>query len=199
MKIKQINIESEYKSPIIGGEEFINDNSDIFVEFENGDSYVSTFYTYQNIEWLKNKNLKTSECLSGKYFWASNMLIIEKLDRDTIEKVIEELIINNEFNLVFQELESEKSIWVFNGTISQLSGGVFENLIEAEQWIKNNLLTGVLTKYPLNKGVFDWAKSNDLINMKPEKVKEKEKDPIFVGGFTSASMEHYHYKNGKTK
>ncbi len=55
MKIKQITIESESKGAIIGGKEFINDNSDIFVELENGEKYVATFFTYQNIEWLRKK------------------------------------------------------------------------------------------------------------------------------------------------
>lgn len=48
-----------------------------------------------------------------------------------------------------------------------------------------------------NQGVFDWAKENDLINMKPEKFEQKKNDPIFIGGFTTASMEHYHYENGE--
>ncbi len=91
----------------------------------------------------------------------------------------------------------ENSIWVFKGVNSQFSGGVFDNLEAAEKWIKENSLTGVLTKYPINQGVFDWAKEKGLINMKPEKLEEKKNDPIFVGGFTTASMEHYHYENGE--
>lgn len=197
MKIKQIIIESESKGPIIGGKEFINDNSDIFVELENGEKYVATFFTYENIEWLRIKNQTTGECLNGKYFMASDMLIIERLDRETIETVVEELIGTNEFNSVFTKTEVENSVWIFNGANSKFSGGVFNNLDDAEKWIKENKLTGMLTKYPLNQGVFDWAKENDLINMKPEKLEQKKNDPIFVGGFTTASMEHYHYENGE--
>lgn len=95
------------------------------------------------------------------------------------------------------ERDYKKSVWIFNGANSQFSGGVFERLIDAEYWINNNKLTGVLTKYPLNKGVFDWAEEHDLISMKPERLEEKRKDPLFIGGLTTASMEHFHYENGK--
>ena len=197
MKIKKIAIESEITSPIIGGKEYTNDNSDVWVEFENGENYVASFFTYQNIEWLKEKNQNTGECLSGKYWWSSDMIIIERLDRNTIEEVIKELIRTNTFTSVFEKLEDEPSIWVFNGANSRFSGGVFEHLDVAEQWIKSNGLTGMLTKYPLNRGVFEWADDNNLIRMKAEKLKEKRKDPIFIGGFTTAAMEHFHYENGQ--
>lgn len=93
-------------------------------------------------------------------------------------------------------MNSTKYIWVFNAAHSRFSGGIFENLIDAEHWIQINKLTGVLTQYPLNIGVLDWAIANEVTNMKPEKLALKQKDPNFVGGFTSASMEHYHYENG---
>ncbi|MCH2043649.1 MAG: hypothetical protein MK212_05865 [Saprospiraceae bacterium] len=93
-------------------------------------------------------------------------------------------------------MKSTKYIWVFNAACSRYSGGNFENLADAEHWIQQNKLTGVLSKYPLNMGVLDWAIANDIVNMKPEKLALKQKDPNFVGGFTSASMEHHHYENG---
>lgn len=90
-----------------------------------------------------------------------------------------------------------KTVWVFNSPNSKFSGGVFEQLEAAEEWIERYNLTGVLTKYPLNMGTLEWALENDSVDMKPEKLKEKQTDPEFIGGFTSASMEHYHYENGQ--
>jgi hypothetical protein len=89
-----------------------------------------------------------------------------------------------------------ESVWIFNKNNAAFSGGVFSELNLAESWIKENSLTGILTKYPLDQGVFDWAIKNDMHNIKAEKVAEKSKQPNFVGGFTSASQEHYHYENG---
>ncbi|AZZ98099.1 hypothetical protein [Pseudoalteromonas sp. R3] len=89
-----------------------------------------------------------------------------------------------------------KSVWIFNKSNADFSGGVFSELELAESWIKENSLTGILTKYPLDQGVFDWAVENDMHNIKPEKLAEKSKQPNFIAGFTTASQEHYHYQNG---
>lgn len=89
-----------------------------------------------------------------------------------------------------------ESVWIFNKNNAAFSGGVFSQLELAEKWIKDNSLTGILTKYPLDQGVFDWAVENNMHNIKLEKVAEKSKQPNFIGGFTSASQEHYHYENG---
>jgi hypothetical protein len=74
----------------------------------------------------------------------------------------------------------------------RLCSGVFETKEIAESWIKKHGLSGVLTKYPLDVGVFDWAIENGLFKPK----NEKHLSPDFIGSFTSASQEHYHYENG---
>ena len=91
---------------------------------------------------------------------------------------------------------SLKVVWVFNGVVGKHSGGVFSDVNKAENWIRANELTGMLTAYPLDQGVFDWAKDNDLLTMKKEKIEEKSKQPNFIGSFSTASQEHYHYENG---
>lgn len=102
--IKSIWIESEEKGAILGGELETNDNSDVIVTMQNGEKYVATFFTYKNIEWLRQKNEKTGECLSGKYFWASDLILIDKLNRTEILKVIEDLFNESEFNSVFNKM-----------------------------------------------------------------------------------------------
>ena len=58
---------------------------------------------------------------------------------------------------------------------------------------KKNKLTGVLTKYPIDIGVYDWAIEHDLFIPK----EDKHKHPSFIGSFTSASMDHYHFLDGE--
>ena len=103
--IKTIWIESEESSAIIGGTRISNDNSDVIVTFVDGSQYVATFFTYQNIEHLRKKNQQTGECLNGRYFWASNMLIVDEIERKEIEEVIGHLIVAEEFNLIFEKIE----------------------------------------------------------------------------------------------
>jgi len=97
-------IESEEKGPIIGGSE-TNDNSDVILTFINGEKYVATFFTYDNIQFLRQKNNKTGECLSGKYFWATDLILVEKINREEIELVISHLIKEEEFENVFDKIE----------------------------------------------------------------------------------------------
>lgn len=74
------------------------------------------------------------------------------------------------------------------------SGGVFDSKDLAEKWIEKHKLSGVLTKYPVNTGVFDWMLEEGEIGTRLEE--RVRKDPKGIGGFTSASMEHYHYEDG---
>jgi hypothetical protein len=104
-KIKTIWIESEDKGPIIGGQLYTDDNSDVIVTFTDDKRYVATFFTYDNVKTLTEKNKRTGEQLGGKYFWASDMILVERVDRDTIENVIADLIKDNSFDQLFKLVE----------------------------------------------------------------------------------------------
>lgn len=103
-QIKSIWIESEAKGPIIGGEIHTNDNSDVIVTLVNGVRYVATFFTYENINFLTEKNKQTGENLRGKYFWASNMILIDSIDRTSIEQVVSSLVASGEFVSSFKPI-----------------------------------------------------------------------------------------------
>ena len=83
-------------------------------------------------------------------------------------------------------------VWIFHGVSGRFSSGVFSEREIANSWIKENKLTGVLTQYPVDKGVFDWAVSEGLF--KPEADKHASSE--FIGSFSSASQNHFHYENG---
>lgn len=83
-------------------------------------------------------------------------------------------------------------VWVFNGDNSVFPGGVFSTKEVAEAWIKKYELSGVLTKYPIDEGVYDWALANDKFEIK----KPEQTQATFIQAFSSASQEHYHYENG---
>jgi hypothetical protein len=84
-------------------------------------------------------------------------------------------------------------MWIFNGESSRFASGVFSSRALAENWILTNKLTGLLTKYPVNQGVYEWSINNNLFSPK----KDSEKSSEFIQKFTTASQEHYHYLNGK--
>jgi hypothetical protein len=84
------------------------------------------------------------------------------------------------------------SIWAFNGNNSKFPSGIFTEKEIAETWIKKYRLSGILTHYPLDEGVYNWAIFNGSFSVK----NEEETKPEFIQRFSSASQEHYHYENG---
>jgi hypothetical protein len=54
----------------------IDDNSDVIVTLENGERWMATFFSYQNILSLAEKNRHSRECLGGKYFVAKEMILV---------------------------------------------------------------------------------------------------------------------------
>ncbi len=87
----------------------------------------------------------------------------------------------------------EEKIYIFHGESARFCSAAFNNLESAESWILKHALTGMLTAYPINKSAYDWAVEREYFIPK----KEHQKSPKFIGGFTSASQEHYHYEKGK--
>ncbi len=83
-------------------------------------------------------------------------------------------------------------IWIFQGAKSNFANGVFSSKANAEEWICKHQLSGILTLYPLDVGVYDWAIENGFFTTK----KDYQTSPEFIQRFSSASQEHYHYQNG---
>ena len=84
-------------------------------------------------------------------------------------------------------------VWVFNAQGATFPSGVFTSAAAADAWIAKHRLSGVLTAYPLDHGVYDWAVENGYFG------RTKPATPNFVGSFTSYRQKHYHYEAGSNK
>jgi hypothetical protein len=82
-------------------------NSDVIVTFESGERWVATFFSYQNILSLREKNRETGECLGGKYFCATDMILADEVSRERIEEVVAEMLNQKEFETFFARCEDE--------------------------------------------------------------------------------------------
>lgn len=89
--------------------------------------------------------------------------------------------------------DSTSAVWIFHGEGGRFGSAVFTNIDAAEDWIGKHKLTGLLTLYPLNIGVYDWAIENEFFETKTEKQKSSQ----FIQGFTSAAQDHFHYENSE--
>jgi hypothetical protein len=85
--------------------------------------------------------------------------------------------------------DTDSGVWVFHGMGGRFTSGVFTTREKAEAWINQHTLTGVLTRYPLDQGVYDWAIENH--SFRPTKSEHTE--AAFIQRFSSASQEHFHY------
>ncbi len=85
--------------------DIFDENTDVIVKFEDDTEWVASFITYKNILSLRDKNKVTGECLNGKYFWSSDMLLIEDISRKTITNVVTQLLADGEFWRVFKKNE----------------------------------------------------------------------------------------------
>lgn len=84
-------------------------------------------------------------------------------------------------------------VWVFHGAGGRFTSGVFATQAQAEAFISQYRLAGVLTKYPVGISTYDWATQEQLFE--PEKPEHYESGS--VQRFTTASQEHFHYEEGK--
>ncbi len=88
----------------ISPEEAADCNIDVIVTFSTGERYVATFFTYQNITSLTNKNRLTGEWLGGQYFWATDMILIDRIDPVLIRQVIDNLISDDYWPAAFTRI-----------------------------------------------------------------------------------------------
>ena len=83
-----------------------NDNVDVNVYFDEGPSYSATFFTLKNIQALMERYKSTRECLSGLYFYSSDLIIVERLTIENIEQTVSDLIDNDEVRSSFKQLKA---------------------------------------------------------------------------------------------
>jgi len=78
-----------------------DDNVDVRVNFDDGKSYRAALFTLKNIQTLISRYRRTGECAFGTYFYSTDMVIVEKLNVETIERVVNDLIENDELAAAF--------------------------------------------------------------------------------------------------
>ncbi|PHN01268.1 hypothetical protein [Flavilitoribacter nigricans] len=101
MKIERIHISSEGTGEYGPIEAFI---SDVVVVFDDQVKYAASFLSYGKIKMLIRENRLAGKCLSGKYFWMKNMVLIDRCKREDIELVIQDLLDEGDFKAVFRKL-----------------------------------------------------------------------------------------------
>ncbi|HEX6481637.1 MAG TPA: hypothetical protein VF043_22575 [Ktedonobacteraceae bacterium] len=83
-------------------------DTDVLVTWDDGSRWVASFITYQHVKTVTDSYKKTGECLSGAYFWTSDMILVAEASRENIEEVIKDLIQTNTFKAVFKQSPNDE-------------------------------------------------------------------------------------------
>jgi hypothetical protein len=74
-----------------------NWNADVQVIRDEMAVWSATFYTLANLYWLFDKNAATGECSGGLYYNDKHMVIVRRIDRETIEATVAAIFAEHEF------------------------------------------------------------------------------------------------------
>ena len=88
----------------VDGTDPLDDNVDVYVRFRSGERFSATFFTLVNLHRLFAKNRDTGECAAGTFLWAANMIVVERLTRDVVDRTVAELLRTGEFDAVFSKV-----------------------------------------------------------------------------------------------
>ena len=83
-------------------------------------------------------------------------------------------------------------VWIFTGSGARFPSGVFLEKDSAIVWVSKHKLSGVLAKYPVDIGIYDWALKMHYFVPK----RDDHRGPEFIGKFSCASLEHFHFESG---
>jgi hypothetical protein len=86
-----------------------------------------------------------------------------------------------------------RTVWIFCAEGSTRPSGVFTDEVLAEDWIRRHSLSGLLTEYPLDTGIYEWTISKGFFEPKYP----SQQSASFIGRFTSAYQNHFHFQNGE--
>ena len=95
MENRQANCDFELKL-ITEPVDVLDDNIDAEVALAGGERYAATFATVENIRSILSRYKNTEECLSGSYFWCVDLIIVQDLNADTLDRVVADLLASGE-------------------------------------------------------------------------------------------------------
>jgi len=92
---------AEWAISFIGDLEPGDGNVDVFVRFRDGREYVATFFTLENLRVLMEGYRKTGENANGSYVWSTQMIVVEALAMDIVDRAVRDLLSSGDFEVAF--------------------------------------------------------------------------------------------------
>lgn len=79
-------------------------NTDVIVQLDNEDKFVANFIAIKKLVEDIETDWKTKKNPSKKYYWSRNMVIVKSLKKKELLPMIEYMIDEGDFQLVFEKL-----------------------------------------------------------------------------------------------
>jgi len=78
--------------------------SDVIVRFSNGDAYVATFFSVRNLEGMLTESRVMLEQHEEPFYKILNAVLVENLQKSQLLPVIEHMIVEGDFQVVFRKI-----------------------------------------------------------------------------------------------
>lgn len=84
--------------------DYQNVNSDVIVEFEDGNKYAATFFTSMNLEKMIKDLEASDEFASGQSYKLLNIVLVKDFNNGDLTPVVDEMIAEGDFQLIFKKI-----------------------------------------------------------------------------------------------
>jgi hypothetical protein len=78
--------------------------SDVIVRFSNGEAYVATFFSVQNLEGMLAESRVALKKHEEPFYKILNAVLVENLQKSKLLPVIEHMIVEGDFQVVFRKI-----------------------------------------------------------------------------------------------
>ena len=78
--------------------------ADVVVCLTNGEKFVASFFSYDQIAELRRVHQASGEFLHGAYFWSKHLVLVENCGPPFVRRVVEHLLEEGELAEVFDKV-----------------------------------------------------------------------------------------------
>lgn len=79
-------------------------NTDVIVQIDHEARYVATFFSCRNLEAMLAELKHSPDYTSGYYYKLLNMVLVKDLNKQNLHSVIERMVAEGDFQLVFRRI-----------------------------------------------------------------------------------------------
>ena len=79
-------------------------NTDVIVQFENGDQYSAVFYSHKNLHNVMNEIEESDEYRSYTYYRVLDIVLVRDFNDGDLRPIIEAMLKEGDFQLIFKKI-----------------------------------------------------------------------------------------------